>query len=366
MIPFFDLARSHDPLRTQFHEVLDALIDSSEFVLGSNVVSFEAEFSKYCEATHTIGTNSGTSALHLALEACGVKAGDEVITTPMTFIATAASISYLNATPVFVDVDPATWTLDPKNIEAAITSRTKVIMPVHLHGLMADMPSIMDIAAKYNLRVIEDAAQAHGASINGILSSGFGDASGFSFYPGKNLGALGEAGAVVTNNIEIANRVRLMRNWGSSVRYIHEEIAYNYRMEGIQAGFLSVKLPHMQKWTEDRKLIAQKYTAAFASVGIQCPHTPDGYEHVFHVYAILTKNRNALSERFIERKIGHGTHYPIAVHQQEAYAHLGQQFGSYPVSEKLAQMFFSLPIYPGMTEDEIQLVVDTVLSVERP
>jgi dTDP-4-amino-4,6-dideoxygalactose transaminase len=366
MIPFFDIARSHEPLRGQFHEVLDSIIDSSEFILGSNVEKFEAKFSEYCDAAHTIGTNSGTSALHLALEACGVRAGDEVITTPMTFIATAAAISYLNATPVFVDVDPNTWTLDPNKIEAAITARTKAIMPVHLHGLMADMSSIISIASDYKLKVIEDAAQAHGASINGIPASGFGDATGFSFYPGKNLGALGEAGAVVTNNIEVANRVRLMRNWGSSVRYIHEEIAYNYRMEGIQAGFLSVKLPALDRWTQERKSIAKKYSAAFSPMGIQCPHTPDGYEHVYHVYAIISKDRNALASRFNERKIGHGTHYPIAVHQQEAYAQLGHQNGSFPVSEKLAQMFFSLPIFPGMTEDEIQLVVDTVLSMERP
>lgn len=365
MIQFSDLSRSHDPLRAEFHHVLDRLLDSSEYILGPNVDNFEDKFSEYCGSQFSIATNSGTSALHLALEACGVVAGYEVITTPMTFIATAASISYLNATPVFVDVDPATWTLDPKNIEAAITPQTKAIMPVHLHGLMADMPRIMDIAAKYNLRVIEDAAQAHGASINGILASGFGDASGFSFYPGKNLGALGEAGAVVTNNIEIANRVRLMRNWGSSVRYIHKEIGFNYRMEGMQAGFLSVKLPHMQKWTEERKLIAQKYTAAFASASIQCPRTPDGYEHVFHVYAILTKNRKALSERFAERKIGYGTHYPIALHQQAAYSYLGYTDGSFPVSEMLAKMFFSLPIYPGMTEKEIQLVIDTVLEMEK-
>ena len=365
MIQFFDLSRSHHPLRSEFHEVLDRLIDSSEYILGPNVENFENKFSQYCGSSYSIATNSGTSALHLALEACGVSAGDEVITTPMTFIATAASISYLKATPIFVDVEPTTWTLDPKKIEAAITSRTKAIMPVHLHGLMADMPSIMAVAANYNLRVIEDAAQAHGASINGILSSGFGDASGFSFYPGKNLGALGEAGAVVTNDIEIANRVRLMRNWGSSVRYVHKEIGYNYRMEGIQAGFLSVKLPHMHEWTEDRKRIARRYSAAFASAGIQCPHTPDGFEHVFHVYAILTENRDALSRRFAERNIGHGTHYPIAVHQQAAYSHLGHTDGSFPVSETLAKMFFSLPIYPGMTEKEIDLVIETVLEQEK-
>lgn len=365
MIQFFDLSRSHDPLREQFHDVLDRVIDSSEYVLGSTVSEFEKEFAVYCNSKYTVATNSGTSALHLALEACGVKAGDEVITTPMTFIATSAAISYLNAVPVFVDVDPKTWTLDPTKIEAAITPRTRAIMPVHLHGLMADMPRIMEIAAQHDLKVIEDSAQAHGASINGVRSSGFGDASGYSFYPGKNLGALGEAGAVVTNDLEIANRIRLMRNWGSPVRYVHDDVAYNYRMEGLQGGFLSVKLPHMEKWTSDRQRIAKRYSEELSARGIHCPHTPDGYEHVFHVYAILSNNRTALASKFDEKQIGHGVHYPIAVHRQRAYAHLGHQEGSFPITENLANKFFSLPIYPGMTDEEIDLVIETILQTEE-
>jgi dTDP-4-amino-4,6-dideoxygalactose transaminase len=365
VINFFDLSRSHDPLRDQFHKVLDRVIDSSEYVLGSTVNEFETEFAKYCNSKYSVATNSGTSALHLALEACGVKAGDEVITTSMTFIATSAAISYLNAIPVFVDVDPLTWNLDPEKIEAAITPRTKAIMPVHLHGLMADMPRIMEIAAKYDLKVIEDSAQAHGASIAGVRSSGFGDVTGYSFYPGKNLGALGEAGAVVTNSSEIADRIRLMRNWGSPVRYVHDDIAFNYRMEGIQGGFLSVKLPHMEEWTSDRQRIAARYSAALSPKGIQCPNTPNGYEHVFHVYAILSNDRDALAAKFNERQIGHGVHYPIAVHLQKAYAHLGHEGGSFPITENLAKSFFSLPIFPGMTDVEVDFVIDTILETEK-
>lgn len=365
-IEFFDLRRTHDPLRNEFHNVLDRIIDSSEYVLGSAVNEFEADFAKFCESRFCIGTNSGTSALHLALEACGVSAGDEVITTPMTFIATSAAISYLGAIPVFVDVDPFTWNLDPEKIEAAITPRTKAIMPVHLHGLMADMPKIMQIAKGYNLKVIEDSAQSHGASINGIISSGFGDASGYSFYPGKNLGALGEAGAVVTNSAEIAERVRLMRNWGSAVRYVHTEIAFNYRMEGIQGGFLKVKLPYMKNWTAERSAIAKKYTNGLTRYGIQCPAAPEGFEHVYHVFAILSNNREALINNFNLRKIGSGVHYPIAVHLQEAYKNLGYKSGNFPIAERLAKNFFSLPIFPGMTEEEVELVMQTVIEVEQP
>lgn len=365
MIEFFDLRRSHDSLRSSFHNVLDRVIDSSEYVLGSTVNEFETDFANFCQSKFCIGTNSGTSALHLALEACGVSAGDEVITTPMTFIATSAAISYLGAIPVFVDVDPLTWNIDPDKIEAAITPRTKAIMPVHLHGLMADMPKIMKTAKAHNLKVVEDSAQSHGAAIDGIISSGFGDASGYSFYPGKNLGALGEAGAVVTNSEEISDRVRLMRNWGSPARYVHTEVAFNYRMEGIQGGFLNVKLPHMKRWTAERIAIATKYTNELTAYGVQCPSVPKGFEHVFHVFAILSENREALSKNFALRKIGSGIHYPIAVHLQEAYKSLGYAVGSFPVAERLASSFFSLPIFPGMTDEEIALVIETVIETEQ-
>lgn len=366
MIEFFDLTRSHYPLRSRFHEVLDALLDSSEYVLGSNVVDFEGQFANYCKTQFAVATNSGTSALHLALEACGVSAGDEVITTPMTFIATASSISYLGAIPVFVDVDPQTWTIDVKKIEAAITPRTKVILPVHLHGVMANMPAVMEIAKKYKLSVVEDAAQAHGASINGLHPGQFGDIACFSFYPGKNLGALGEAGAIVTNNALLAERVRLMRNWGALIKYEHSVVAYNYRMDGIQGGFLSVKLPYMSAWNKERAEIANKYSAAFTEAGIQCPHVPSGFEHVFHVYAIVSQDKRNLATRFSQQKIGFGAHYPIPVHLQEAYSSLGYKNGSFPVSERLAQGFFSLPIYPGLSDEEVSLVIQAVLDSERP
>jgi len=322
------------------------------------------EFARYCGSAQAIATNSGTSALHLALEACGIGPGDEVLTTPMTFIATSAAISYTGATPVFVDVKPDTWNLDPALIEGAITSRTKGIMPVHLHGLMADMPAIVSVAEKHDLWVIEDSAQAHGASINGRMSSTFGDVAGYSFYPGKNLGALGEAGAVVTSNADIADRVRHMRNWGSPVRYVHDDVAFNYRMDGIQGGFLSVKLRYMAEWTRSRQEVARAYTEAFTANGIRCPTTPEDYVHVFHVYAILTKNRDALRRRFDELQIGHGVHYPIAVHRQKAYSHLGYGPGSFPVAEQVAEDFFSLPIFPGMTPSEVQQVIETVIEVE--
>jgi dTDP-4-amino-4,6-dideoxygalactose transaminase len=364
MIQFFDLSRSHDPLRPQFHQVLDRVIDSSEYVLGSTVHEFELEFAQYCGSKYAIGTNTGTSALHLALDACGIGPGDEVITTPMTFIATSAAISYTGATPVFVDVDSRTWNLDPTLIESAISSRTRAIMPVHLHGLMADMPSIMSIASGHELKVIEDSAQAHGASIGGRRSSTFGDASGFSFYPGKNLGALGEAGAVVTSSESIRDRVTLMRNWGSPVRYVHDDIAFNYRMDGVQGGFLKVKLPHMESWTRERQRIAARYTDALSGAGIVCPTVPAGYVHVYHVYAILSRDRAALAKKFDEIGIGHGVHYPIAVHRQKGYQHLGHGPGSFPVAEELANRFFSLPIYPGMTDDEVELVITTVIDVE--
>lgn len=362
MIPLFDLGRSHDVLRAEFHEVLDRVIDSSEYVLGSTVNNFEEEFAAYCGSKYAIAVNSGTSALHLALEACGVGPGDEVITTPMTFIATSAAISYTGATPVFVDVDPDTWNLDARGIESAITSRTKAILPVHLHGLMADMPAILDIANRHGLVVVEDAAQAHGASINGRASSTFGLASGFSFYPGKNLGALGEAGAVVTNDSVVAERVKLMRNWGSPVRYVHDAVAFNFRMDGIQGGFLSVKLRHMKDWTSERQLIAQRYSKAFTEAGIKCPTVPGGYNHVFHVYAILVDDREKIRKAFDRKSIGHGVHYPIAVHRQKAYEFLGYGEGSFPVAENLAEKFFSLPIFPGMKETEIDLVIETVLG----
>jgi dTDP-4-amino-4,6-dideoxygalactose transaminase len=364
MIQFFDLSRSHDPLRPQFHQVLDRVIDSSEYVLGSTVREFEEEFANYCGSKYAVATNSGTSALHLALDACGIGPGDEVITTPMTFVATSAAISYTGAIPVFVDVDPRTWNLDPNLIGSAISSRTRAIMPVHLHGLMADMPSIMSIANGHGLTVIEDSAQAHGASVHGRRSSEFGEASAYSFYPGKNLGALGEAGAVVTNSESIKNRVTLMRNWGSPVRYTHDYVAFNYRMDGIQGGFLGVKLPHMDLWTAERQRIAARYTDAFDGAGIVCPTVPAGHVHVYHVYAILSRNRALLARRFDELGIGHGVHYPIAVHRQKAYQHLGHGPGAFPVAERLAERFFSLPIFPGMTDEEINLIIDTVVEME--
>jgi dTDP-4-amino-4,6-dideoxygalactose transaminase len=363
-IPYFDLLRSHEDLRSDFHAVLDELIDTGQFVMGDHVSKFEEEFSRYVGNRFAVSTNSGTSALHLALEACGIGDGDEVITTPLTFIATSAAISYVGAKPVFVDVDPLTWNIDPNKIVAAISTRTKAIVPVHLHGLMADMPAIMKIANEFRLKVIEDAAQAHGASINGILASGFGDAAAFSFYPGKNLGALGEGGAIVSSDTSIIDRARLMRNWGSIQKYQHDEIAFNYRMDSLQAGFLSIKLREIEQWTVKRTQIAKRYSEAFRAEGIPCPHEQEDYKHVYHVYSILSKDRKKISESFDKAGIGHGIHYPVIVPNQRAYQYLQLKKNQFPIAEELSSRFISLPIFPGMTDDEVEAVVSVVLDVE--
>ena len=363
-IPYFDLLRSHENLRSDFHAVLDELIDTGQFVMGDHVSKFEEGFSNYVGTRYAVATNSGTSALHLALEACGIGEGDEVVTTPLTFIATTAAISYVRAKPVFVDINPLTWNMDPELIRSAITPRTKAIVPVHLHGLMADMPAIMRIANEFGLKVIEDAAQAHGASINGIYASGFGHATAFSFYPGKNLGALGEGGAIVSNDASIIERSRLMRNWGSYEKYQHEEIAFNYRMDSLQAGFLSIKLLEIGEWTKKRVQIANRYSRAFSSAGIPCPHQQEGFNHVYHVYAILSKNRKMITDSFNRAGIGHGVHYPVIVPNQKAYQHLQTKKNEFPIAEEIASRLFSLPIFPGMTDDEVEVVINRVIEIE--
>lgn len=362
----FDIRRSHQDLRAEFHKILDDVLESGNYVLGAPVEQFEREFAAYCQSSYAVAMNSGTSALHLALEAIGLEAGDEVITTSMTFIATSAAIKYLGAKPVFVDVDPVTWNIDCQQIEARITSRTKAILPVHLHGLMANMPAINAIAGKHHLRVIEDSAQAHGAAILDKRAGSFGEIAAFSFYPGKNLGALGEGGAATTTDPSLAERMRLMRNWGAPQRYHHDFLAFNYRMDGIQGGFLAAKLKRLDAWTEERRIIARAYTDALSRVGFICPTELAGYRHVFHVYAILVKNRESLADAFNREGIGFGIHYPIPVHLQKAFRELGYKAGDFPVAEYLANHFFSLPIFPGMSTSEINRVVDLVTANGEP
>ncbi len=359
-VPFLDLRGQHQEIREELDAAIAGVLDSGQYVLGPAVADFEAAFASYCDAGHAVAVNSGTSALHLALLAADVGPGDEVITVSMTFVATVAAIVYTGATPVMVDVDPDTWTMDPAQIEAAITPRTKAIMPVHLHGLMADMSAINEIASARGLTVIEDAAQAHGAERDGNRAGSAGALAGFSFYPGKNLGALGEGGAVVTNDADLADRVRILRDWGASRKYHHDVLGFNYRMDGIQGAVLGVKLRHLEQWTEARRAVAAVYEAALAPTGIVRPAEPDGDRHVYHVYAIRSDDRKASQAALDAAGIGHGIHYPVPVHLQPAFKTHGRGLGSLPVSEALADEFVSLPMFPAMDSSMVDSAVRTI------
>lgn len=357
-VAFVDLGVQYRALKDDIDRAVIETLESTAFVLGPKVAAFEARFAEYCGATHALGVNSGTSALHLALLAAGVGPGDEVITTPMTFIATASAIDYAGATPVFVDIDPVTRNIDPANIEAAITDRTKAVMPVHLHGLPADLPAIAEITERRGLALIEDAAQAHGAAIDGRPVGTFGTVAGFSFYPGKNLGAYGEAGAVVTNDDDVAADVRARRDWGAKVKYEHDLKGFNYRMEGVQGAVLGVKMDHIEDWTEARRRHAAHYTAGLADTSFQLPVEPAGYRHVHHVYAVRTRRRADLMAWLGERDVASGIHYPIPVHLQKAFAELGHGRGDFPHAEAAADELVSLPMYPEIPTHHLDRVVE--------
>jgi dTDP-4-amino-4,6-dideoxygalactose transaminase len=332
-------------------------IDSSQFVLGPEVAAFEERFASYCNVKHCVAVNSGTSALHLALLAAGIGPGDEVITVSMTFVATTAAILYSGATPVFVDVDPVTWTMNPSLIEAAITPRTRAILPVHLHGLMADMDPIMEIARRHDLVVIEDAAQAHGAEYKGRRAGSTGDLGCFSFYPGKNLGAYGEGGAVVSNDSEFARRISLLRDWGQESKYNHVVHGYNYRMDGIQGAVLNVKMNYIEAWTEARRSVASYYDHLLEKHRCRRPVPPPHSRHVYHVYAVGLAQRDEAQKALQAAGIGVGIHYPVPVHLQKAYAGLGYGAGDFPITELLANQFLSVPIYAELRPEQVSEVV---------
>jgi dTDP-4-amino-4,6-dideoxygalactose transaminase len=361
MIPFVDLKAQYHGMRAEIDAAVLNVLENSSFILGREVAAFEEQFAAYCEAGQAIGVNSGTSALHLALLAAGIGPGDEVITVPFTFVATVAAIGYTGATPVLVDIDPLTYTMDPAGIEAAITPRTKAIVPVHLFGQAADMDPILEIARRHGLIVIEDAAQAHGARYKGRRVGGLGDLGCFSFYPGKNLGAYGEGGAVTTSNPEYARTIRMLRNWGQEKGYHHLLKGYNYRMEGIQGAILRVKLPHLDRWTELRQAHARAYGERLAETGVCVPAIAPYSTHVFCVYAIRTTARDRLQEVLNARQIGHGVHYPLPIHLQAAWKELGYKIGDFPVSERIAREALSLPVYPELTSAQL----DTVASAVR-
>lgn len=366
MIPFLDLKAQYLSIKHEVDEAIHRVLDSCSYILGAEVAEFEKEFAAYSETQFGIGVNTGTSALHLSLLSAGIGPGDEVITTPFTFVATIAAIEYAGAKPVLVDIDPQTYNIDPARIESAIGPRTRAIMPVHLYGLMAEMDPILEIARRRNLVVIEDACQAHGAEYKGKRAGSFGDLAAFSFYPGKNLGAYGEGGMVVTNNADHAKRVRMLRDWGAEKKYHHVLKGYNYRLEGIQGAVLRVKLRYLEGWTEARRKAAARYNDQLRGTGIVVPQASAHQRHVYHVYAIRTKQRRVWQEALSAQGIQTGIHYPFAVHTLEAYSNLGYAPGDFPHAERAAAEVLSLPMFPELTADQCDRVAAAVRDLAEP
>jgi len=356
IIPFGDLRQQYRAIKGEIDAAVLAVLDSTQFVLGDEVVAFEREFAAYCQTADSIAVNSGTSALHLALLAAGIGPGDEVITVPFTFVASVAAIEYAGARPVLVDIDPQYYTMDPAAVEAAITPRTKAIMPVHLFGQSADMDPILAIARRHGLVVIEDAAQAHGADYHGRRCGSMGDISGFSFYPGKNLGAYGEGGAAATSNPELARKVRLLRSWGEEKRYEHLMRGFNFRMDGIQGAILRVKLRYLNGWTAARQSRAARYREVLAGTAATAPAVRPGSTHVYHVFAVRLDRRDEWRAHLAAAGVQTGVHYPVPVHLQPAYEDLGYRAGAFPVAEAVATEVLSLPLFPELTDAQVDRV----------
>ena len=363
MIPLLDLRAQNEALAPELEAAFARVLRSGRYVLGEEVERFEAAFAGYCGTEHAVAVSSGTAALHLALLAAGIGPGDEVITSTMTFVATVAAIEQAGARPVLVDIDPETRTLDPRAVDRAVTGRTRAIIPVHLHGGTADMTAIRGIAEAYGLVVIEDAAQAHGAEHQGRRAGSLGDLGCFSFYPGKNLGACGEGGAVVTSDAGHAARLRMLRDWGQREKYEHLLKGFNYRMDAVQAAILAVKLGHLEDWTERRRERADFYRRRLAGTGIGLPREAPGCRHVYHVFAIEIAGRDSVRDRLTRAGIGTGIHYPVPVHLQPAYRDLGYGRGDFPVAERFAAATLSLPLYPELQPSRIERVVAELTAV---
>lgn len=354
MVPFLDLKAQQAAIRDEVDQALRRVLDSCAFAGGPFVEEFEAAFASFCGCRSAVGVGSGTDALWLALLALGVGPGDEVVTVPYTFIATAEAISMCGAKPVFVDIQPDSYNLDPSLLERAITPRTRAVVPVHLFGRMADMDPIMEIARSRGLFVVEDASQAHGAEYKGRRAGSVGDAGCFSFYPTKNLGACGEAGAVVTNDSQLAENIRMLRDHGQESRYRHKLLGWNARMDGFQGAVLAVKLRHLPTWNEARIENARRYDEWLAGTeGVGVPARPDHGSHVFHIYAIRTNRRDALLDHLQRQGVSCGVHYPIPIHLQEAYRSLGYTKGDFPVAEACAGSLLSLPMFPELSREQV-------------
>jgi dTDP-4-amino-4,6-dideoxygalactose transaminase len=360
VIPFLDLKAQYRSIKAEIDAAVLSVLESGHFILGTEVTAFEEEFASHTGARYGVGLNSGTSALHLALLAAGVGPGDEVVTVPFTFVATVAAICYTGARPVFVDIDPRSYTMDPNCLEAAITHRTKVILPVHLYGQPADMDPILEMARHRQITVIEDAAQAHGARYKGRSVGSIGDIGCFSFYPGKNLGACGEAGIAVTNNPEYARSVRMLRDWGQERKYHHVMRAYNYRMEALQGAVLRVKLRHLEAWTEARRAHAALYRRLLSGVGVELPCEMPYARHVYHVFVVRSRERDSLMQALQAGDIQTGVHYPLPVHQLKPYANAGSAAGDLQNSERAAAEVLSLPMFAELSDAQIETVCNTV------
>ncbi len=359
-VPFVDLYALHRPQEAEFKALFQRVLEKSSFILGPEVKQFEENFAFYLGVEHCVALNSGTAALHLAFAALGIKAGDEVITVANTFIATAEAVDAVGAKPVFVDCDPVSYNMDVKLVEARINERTKALVPVHLYGQPADLEPLMTIARRHNLALVEDACQAHGAHYKGSKAGTLGDASCFSFYPGKNLGCFGEGGALVTNDAELALRVRKLRDHGSAKKYYHDMPGYNFRLEGLQGGILNLKLPHLDAGNERRRALAARYNQLLAGSGVVTPVEMPYAKHVYHLYVIQCDDREGLQKHLAEKGIDTGLHYPVPLHLQVAYESLGYKKGDFPVSERLAGRILSLPMYPDMGFEAVEYVAAAV------
>jgi len=359
-VPYLDLKAQMRPIRAELDAAIARTLDNCSFCLGPDVVQFEKDFAKLIGTKHAVAMNSGTSALHIALLLLDIKPGDEVIVPAMTFIATSWAVSYVGATPVFVDVDDATCNLDPKLVEKAITPRTKAMIPVHLYGHPADLDPLLAIAKKHNLAIVEDTAQAHCAKYKGRTVGSFGIMSEFSFYPGKNLGAAGEGGALLLNDDAMAIRARALREHGSSVRYYHDEVGFNYRMEGIQGAVLGVKVKYIGAWTAARQRVARRYHDLLAGTPLKLPREASGCESAYHLYVVRHPRRDELKKHLEANGVGCAFHYPVPLHLQKCYAYLGYKPGDFPVSESIGNECLSLPIYPELTDAQIERVAAVV------
>jgi dTDP-4-amino-4,6-dideoxygalactose transaminase len=363
-IPFVDLSRQIAAIKDEIDAAIQRTLDIGVFSSNRAVAGFEEDFARYCGTRYCVAVNSGTSALHLALIVSGVQPGDEVITTPFTFIATSWAISYVGARPVFIDIDPHTYNIDVTKITAAIGPKTRAILPVHLYGQMADMNPIRELCRNYRLALIEDAAQAHGAEYHGRRAGSHGDLGCFSFYPTKNLGAFGEAGAITTSDERLAVRLRQLRDHSQQQKYRHEEIGFNYRMDEIQGAILSIKLRYLDKWNMARAELARLYRSKLADAKVAIPYESPGLKHAWHLFVVCSADRGRLCQALTQASIGTGFHYPIPIHLQPAYEFLDYKPGDFPVAEKLASQCLSLPMFPGLTRSEIDRICEVITAAD--